>query len=448
MSVSQSIQILRQSVHLAVAVCSFVCLTTVRPAVAQDPTAKPDISFKSKRNAISQMLREQNFETGGGQQLFDDYFNTYALLELFPAKLPAEKAHYIKARKELKNYFAASKGGPPHARLNELTLDMMKAAIASNDAKIDLSAKINAMLVIGELNEAEGKPATGLPAALDYLLEFVGQKAPAGDGPSGEFDALRVAALVGIERLSSGVETNPLPADVQAKVRSAMLKIVAAPLPKGPSRPGYDWLRGNAAEVLGALKEVGQNNAVVTALDKGLVDPDSRLRARGQMAEALGQLKYPAESKIDFSALAGHMGQLAVDACTAQAAKAQKDKQAVSRRQLKTLLKNVARGLNGPSERNPGGLVAAASAAHKASVAKVNANVMRLLKQCDDSEDDSLIADLETPLADLRASLAEVLPNKTAKTAVAKKGEAAAAQKSRPGPGTPPARVEESAVAR
>jgi hypothetical protein len=447
MSVLRIFNLPRPGMLLALALCGAFGLPCSHTAHAQDPTAKADPAFKSKRASIMAVLREQTFDSAeGGQQSFDDYFNNYALLELFPTTTPTDKAHYTKARKELKTYFSGAKGGPPRARLNELTLEMMKAAVASDDKKFDLAAKINAMLVIGELNEVEAKPAAGYAPALDYLLEYVAQKRPADPNAAREYDALRVTALVGIERLASGMETTPLPPDAQAKVRVAMLKIVATPLPKGPARAGHDWLRGNAAEVLGSLKEVGPQGAVVTALDRGVADPDSRLRARCQMAEALGLLKYPTGSKIDYSSVAGHLGQLAYDACAAQTAKTQKDKQSLPRRQLKTVLKSVMRGLNGPVEKSPGGITAAAAATpHKDAVAKVTEQVQGLLKLCDNSDDDALIADLQSQLEQLQKILATLVKDKTA---VAKKVDAATAQPTRPGPGTAPAQVKESAVSR
>ena len=80
--------------------------------------------------------------------------------------------------------------------------------------------------------------------------------------------------------------------DVSQPVIVRMAAFIARPAPKNARAEGFRWMRGQAADVLAALKSTGPNNEVPPALLTMLNDKDLPIPLRSKAARALGKLKY------------------------------------------------------------------------------------------------------------------------------------------------------------
>jgi hypothetical protein len=243
----------------------------------------------------------------GEQEVFDRYYQKYALARWTE---PDKAASLASFREELGNDLLSPKTGAVRDHLNALVLDFMKALAAKNYYP---AARHNAMLMIGELNAVEPERYGDLPVPLPEALPVLVQ---ALQDPK-QMDVVKSAALVGILR---HLELDAVKApDDRAGIRAAALAVVVTPRPPGRSADGHGWLRMRAAEVLGALGEVGAGGAVANALAGMVVEAASPFDTRCSAAEALGRLDYQGAAGLDALKLAAALGRLAVDACAAEA---------------------------------------------------------------------------------------------------------------------------------
>ena len=181
----------------------------------------------------------------------------------------------------------------------------MIAILKAKDA--DSVAKCNATLIIGELNEQEMNPVKPYAQAFNALMIVL-------KTPKFFKDEVRVAALVGVERFAA---YGAIPADKKAAVTALLMEqLKQATPPPGRTVAGHNWLRRNAAQILAALGSPGPDNGVVTAIESIVADPQVRMTPRCEMAQYLGQLKYPTGAKIDYEGLAGLIGHQTVDICS------------------------------------------------------------------------------------------------------------------------------------
>jgi len=366
---------------------------------AQGKAFEFDSSLKRSQFDVAQMLADKQIPAGQ-EQLFDDYFNKYALLLLIQ---PENHKDLPKERKDLRvRYFSRGKSGPPHAQLNKLALDKMVQILASRNKSFDTAVKVNAMLLIGDLNEQEadgGKPARPYPRAMPILL------VPFTRNSKIFTDPIRVAALVGLVRHAEAGNVAPA---MRATFGKAMLDVVnqaEAPVTRTPD--GHAWIRMLAAEALGALGDAGTDGAVALALARAMSNAEGQPYMRREMARALGRLRYPPGSKIDFAVLANEAGHLAGDVLRKEMTAA-KDKHREAKkfgltaptdvpslRYLRQYMIAAHTALAGPA--GDGGLQAAAGKTpHKAAVDKIAGPVNDLNKTIEEA--DSVTADLITQL--------------------------------------------------
>jgi len=257
--------------------------------------------FKKQSAKISQILRAQKFATAEEKTAFDTFYPDYFLTRWTLAK---NAANIPDLRKDLRNHLRLAKSGEVHDYLNSLTLDSMNKLLAGN---YHPAVRVNAMLMIGELNHVEqggGAPAVPWVDALKVLIGAVGDaKTP---------DALRAAAMVGILRhAEAGIPDE----DARHSLVAAMLKLTAEDAPTGRAAIGHAWIVAQAVETLGLLGSVGDDNTVFQALLKTLSDNKLALGARSAAAEALGQLDYANASGIDAAEAASAVGRFVLDAC-------------------------------------------------------------------------------------------------------------------------------------
>ncbi len=190
------------------------------------------------------------------------------------------------------------------------------------------------MMLIADLNQTE--PATPFPNALPALLK--GVTAPT------SIDAVRVSALRGLLRhAQSGIATNAQPG-----VIAAMLALQAQRTPPADrTQEGHDWICRRAIDVLEAMKNPGQNGAVMNALVKTIDDSTASTAVRATAARALGNIPYTPPQNFNVGPWIKSLGKLAADCCKSEIANAAKNRKPIVPDRLKAQLGEVSIGLAG-----------------------------------------------------------------------------------------------------
>jgi hypothetical protein len=323
-----------------------------------------------------------------------DAFDAYFAKEFFPQFTSAGPAtdKYVALRRQLRIFLNWGKTGAAHDELNRLTLAKMKEIVGSS--KADSASKINAMLVIGELNEVDepNKPKP-LPEAFPLLYGMVATQSP-------KFkDELKVAALVGIERFAHFAAIPS--AKAKDDVTKLMLNLVnQKDPPPNRSRDGHNSMRRIAAQILAKLGGTGPNNNVVNALAAVVADSQAGLTLRCEVALCIGQLKYPPAAKVDLQALANALGYQVLDICTHEVAAAKEANRVPSRRLIVYALHSAREGLSGLQ-------TAAADTPHKKFVSDLADKVKKIHADLDDPAitDDMLAAEVGKKLNELQSVL-------------------------------------------
>jgi hypothetical protein len=155
---------------------------------------------------------------------------------------------------------------PVRDKLIDITLESM--APIAKDGKEHPAARESALLAIGEVKS---------PKAVPVLMEIIRGK-----------DMNQMLKVVAMADLVQLAEQRVLAADPAAADSVVKLMAMAAPIKK--PNDGWRWMRGQAADILGALGSSA--NKAPDALLAVMADDDLPLIIRGKAARALGKLKY------------------------------------------------------------------------------------------------------------------------------------------------------------
>lgn len=377
----------------ALGACAVVLLHAVGGVQAQPaPQKTKRIDASEPAGGKSEAPKMAASGSVSNQQLFTDYF-TFRIAEFTWAenenKLP-------ELRKKLKAELRKATG-EAHTQLNNLCLNQFLEI--AKDAEFSAVARINAVLMLGELNEREaalggGEDAAPLPGAMTQLLALAPLRRP----QAGVDDALAAAALSGLMR-----HARP---DLPDATRKELIG-VALNLATGGKRPAFRsaeaqaYLQMRSFHLLAALGATGveRNGAeVVQACVAVAQDAEAPLWLRTTAVETLGRLNFQDAPKLNYSLAAKVCGELAV---------AVLDKK-LSRRGLASSLNRIEVGLKGPE--GSSGLVAAAQGDHKAYVDELAAKLEALKAVVLDrkvTSDDELYSQLSEPAASLAQWLKE-----------------------------------------
>ena len=275
----------------------------------------PDVKKRPLQIEVGKMLQYGKFDAGQSAK-FDDYYTYFNLPQW---TLSDSRSQLLDLRKKLHDDL--NKAGRPsntevHDRLNALSLEFMDALANNRDPaggggkRFHPAVRVNAMLMIAELNAVERKgstPPEPLPDALRTLMKNAGDPK--------QIEAVKVAALVGILRhLTLGAVSEP----EQKQLAAVMLKLLKSPSPEGQSAEGHAWLQTRAAEVLGRFGSVGAGGEVAVALAALVGDKKAPFESRCLAAGELGRLKYTKGSYVGDCAVA--LGRLARDCAAAEIA--------------------------------------------------------------------------------------------------------------------------------
>ena len=219
------------------------------------------------------MLSRGTFESADEEQKFADYYNR----SLFPnVTNPANRLSprddvIAKLRNDLR---ACERPQEKQVfdKLVELGLDYMSKV--AKDDQYHPVARLNAMLAIGEINA---------PVAARALLDAAFNR--------NQIFAVRIAAMSGLIRMAGPSGRRVLlDAEIEPLVVKRMTSFVG--YVKAKKDDGIYWMRGQAADVLGELGEIGPQGEIPPALLTMINDKDLPIPLRTKAAKALGKLNY------------------------------------------------------------------------------------------------------------------------------------------------------------
>ena len=280
------------------------------------------------------------------EPLFKKYYVNYGFARW---RVPEYLNQLPVFRREFRTDLGLAKASDVHNRLTTMALEFFPEIAKGNDPP---AVRVNAALMIGELNLKEplgNAPPKPLPSAIEPLVQIM--------EVSGQLDAVKAAALVGLSRHAElGIDDD----DVRQEVFAAVMKLAESPLRPGPTAEGQGWVKSQALEILGSLGETGKNNVVPDLLGKILGDPDMPLTVRRAAARALGRLNY-LTAGVRASTLAAAVGKFVVAACHHAKAELEQGK-TVTVPAVKTYLVAAKIALSG-SDSQHSGIVGAAKGA-------------------------------------------------------------------------------------
>lgn len=379
---------------LACALGALLPLLVAAPLAAQEvvgPAKGKRIEATEPEGGKSDAPKMAASGTVSNQQLFTDYY-TFRLAEF----TWAENANKLpELRKRLRSDMRKATGDA-HSQLNNLVLtESLKVA---KDPEFSWVARVNAVIMIGELNERE--PSLGsssepvpLPAARSQLLALSALRSP----KSGVDDALAAAALSGLWRHARSA------LDDAARRELAPVMFTLATNTKRPkfrSEEAQYFLRMRALDILGELHspdlERGDAKVMQTCLEMVQESP-APLWFRTQAAANLGKLNFQDSAKVNFS-LAGKLcAELALTAV---------DKK-IPRRGLSTYLQRIDDALKGSD--GSSGMARVASGDHKAYLDELISRIELLESVVIDRKigDDEMYSKLDEPVRGLTQWLKE-----------------------------------------
>ena len=367
---------------------------------------KVDSAQKKNQANIGTILRSGKFE--GNQQKTDleTYYKTYALARWTQTGTLGSLRDY---RKDLINNLKQAKSGEVHDFLNKLVLDYMSKLAKGN---YHPAVRVNAMLMIGDLNSTDGMlPTQDIPwnDAMPVLLEAVND--------AKQIAPVKIAALVGINRHATAALGN---AQIQlynpSLISSTLVKLLGGSEAADSWDDGQVWLRRQAMDVLGLLGSLGPNNQLSKLLASYAGAVKIPLRLRLCAADALGKLKYAGANGLNPMELAKPLAQLMIDVCDAEL-NTKGTSAADRQRRMKARMASVLEALNGNSvlpDRK--GIISLATGAQKTALDNFQGILNDLIKTLDKDvsklgEDDmqKYNEDLKKALTDCQGKLKDWL---------------------------------------
>ncbi|NQU22957.1 MAG: hypothetical protein HQ567_16900 [Candidatus Nealsonbacteria bacterium] len=308
-------------------------------AMAQPDPANPDDWFEvppdetlSRQGTRARQMAIGGFSSAADRTLYEDYYKKYDLRRWTLVENRAELAGYRRQLQiDLRN---SERTAAVHELLSKIVFDFMTILSGDRQGKdFHPASRVNAMLMIGELNDKEAGDPTPKAAALPVLTKAVNDP--------GQLDAVRAAAMVGVVRHGKrgAIGTGP----ARSAVGRMALTFLATPIPAGRTADGHAWMQGQAAEILGLLGAVDAQGSEAKRLAVLVLDTKLPFSTRCIAAEAMGKLNYAAFAPPSPSKVAAPFGQLALDACNTELSGRRK----LSQNHLKVCLTAAANGLNG-----------------------------------------------------------------------------------------------------
>ncbi|MEX0585012.1 MAG: hypothetical protein WD176_00105 [Pirellulales bacterium] len=352
-----------------VAAALVIALTARRSAAqeaAAEPTFKEDatateydpVKKKKERGEemrhISGVLRDGPLQ--GNERRIDIWYNQVIFAEWTQAKNRRDLARWRQdfRNRELRQITVSQDA--VHTHLNDVTLKKMIALAAGDYHPV---VRHNAMLLIGDLNQKEAVAGAGgvqtAPEPLPLALTEKGALLDSVENAQ-QHPVVRVAAIVGVLRHAEN--SQKMPAPQKEEVRAAMIRVLKEKTPaENMSADGQVWLRTRAADVVGALALLGPDNESCKELAKVIDEADASLALRCAAARALGRMKLDGVADLKIAEIAGALGNLTLEVCAAELARAEAANETPSARALGHRTFCIQTALKGEDEKVAGGMM-------------------------------------------------------------------------------------------
>jgi hypothetical protein len=255
-------------------------------AAAAAAAANLGRAFNRVRLKVNSMLNAGNFNTDRASA--DEFLDLR--MQLF--QVEGNHVELVKLRNEMKLELRRAHMADSKSAINEMNAfylqKFQELAFGPQTAPV---VRVNAMLMIGDLNEKEfdytGKqPPVPLPAAIPVMLKAI-------TDPQVQ-EAVRGTAFVGLLRHAElGVADKQV---VEKQLIPALLAVAQAKQPPAnASADAHVWMRRRAVEAIAALKLPGKPaEDPVKTLQAIAADKTEPLPLRCEAARALGQFAYSA----------------------------------------------------------------------------------------------------------------------------------------------------------
>ena len=254
---------------------------------------------------------------------FDRFFLEYLFAEM--AQKSDEYLSTLGARRNdfLRRYLSADVSGENRRHLIEqLLLPTMKRVAEGN---FHPSARLNAVLLIGMVNAAEaGSGGSDAPRPSPECVAYLNTLIKQDQSPL----YLRVAAFTGLHRVAQIEGLRPsLDQNLVKEISNAALAVAEN---KATGQDQWDpdasyWLRRRAVQILGFLRNQGDNLAVVNALYGILSDDKNQFNLRLDAVDALAELNLTEAAAAKVKDVSEGVTKLAGDALVKQAEKIRTD---------------------------------------------------------------------------------------------------------------------------
>ena len=197
--------------------------------------------------------------------------------------------------------------------------------------------KYNALLVMTELTDNDG----GKPKPSADAFKFLFNKILKGNTK----DYMKAAALIGIERDAAA---RAIPKDAVPELTKTLLDLVnQKEPPAGRDAAAHQYLSRSAAQVLAAMGSPGPDYSVAKTFESLAADPKLRPTFRCEMAQFIGQLKYPKAAEAEVQRLATCIARQTLSICRQELDNAKAGNRAPSRQLLIYALARALDGLAG-----------------------------------------------------------------------------------------------------
>jgi hypothetical protein len=297
-------------------------------AYASDPSTH--VTFSQKTTVLKRgTFADADEENSLANYYVKDFFPRFTQSK-FWSRNPPRSDLIRDLRNDLAMAAKGTDGQQVYESLSKLTLEHMHRMAKAEAKHYHPATRVNAMLMIGELN---------VPAAVPVLVETV-QDAK-------QLDAVRVAAMVGLIRHANLDLVGISDPAMLLSVVAAMTAIAEKPVPEDDSADGRNWIRAQAAEVLGLLGSAGNNAAAAKALGTMVRDTKLPPAQRCRAAHALGRLSYDGAA-IAAGPYLEALGGLAQQALTDE------QKGSPNSRRLKGCLHDILAGIQGADDQHTG----------------------------------------------------------------------------------------------
>lgn len=261
---------------------------------------------KAVRAEMLDVLRTGKLDTPEIEEKFKNHYEFRVAEMTWVRSQPSAS----KKRQEIKNELrraGEATSQDVHQRLITMLADALPKVMKDNT--YHPSARLNAMLLLGELNDRETAASDDRPTPLASALPLLLQEA----ADTAQEDFLRAAALVGVRRHVSLTMT----AESRRTVMEAMKELVLAKVPpQGRSSDGHHWLRKQALDILASLApdtpELNSPEMAATILGV-LSDAKEPVSVRCKAAIAAGSLDGKSFQGTQVTDLVKPIGDAAVE---------------------------------------------------------------------------------------------------------------------------------------